>query len=350
MSLKHAAIDLTLRGLGASGARRLAPGWMRGLGAILMFHHVRPWRRRGPEPNRELEIAPEFLDAVLQLLKRRGIEVVSLDEAVRRLGGERSGGPFVALTFDDGYRDNLEWALPILKRERAPMTLFVTTGFASRDAAPWWLVAEEAVRRAAAIDVALGARRLVMPTRTDAQKAEAGARLMAALRALPQAEVDEVVVGLQRAHGIDAGALTAGLCLDWDELAEVAAEPLVTIGAHTLTHPMLATLDAGRAREEIAGGKALIEARLGRPVRHLASPVGGSLAAGPREFRLAREAGFASAVTTRPGMLFADHAAHPHALPRLSINGRHQRAEAVDALLTGAPFLAWNRGRRLNIA
>ena len=352
MSLKHAAIDLTLRGLG--GARRLAPDWMRGLGAILMFHHVRPWRARAAAPNRELEITPEFLDETLQLLKRRGVAIVTLDAAVERLAaaarGEPAGDPFVALTFDDGYRDNLEWALPILKRERAPMTLFVTTGFAAREAGLWWVEAEEALLRAGSLDVTLAGRRLTLPTANAAQKATAGARLMAALRALPQDDVDEAVAGLAREHGVDGRALTGELCLDWAELTQIAAEPLVTIGAHTRTHPMLATLDEGRARSEIADARIEIEARLGRPVRHLAYPVGSPAAAGTREFRLAREAGYASAVTTRPGMLFAEHAGHLHALPRLSINGRHQSLEAVDALLTGAPFLMWNRGRRANVA
>ena len=71
--------------------------------------------------------------------------------------------------------------------------------------------------------------------------------------------------------------------------------------------------------------------------------------AGPREFALARELGFATAVTTRPGHLFADHAAHLHALPRVSVNGCHQSPAALRGLLSGVPFLAWNRGRRLNV-
>lgn len=354
MSLKHAAVDLTLRGIGGTVAGRLAQGWMRGLGAILMFHHVRPWRAREAAPNRELEITPEFLDETLGLLKRRGIAIVTLDEAVERLEqaarGEPAGAPFAALTFDDGYRDNLEWALPILKRECAPMTLFVTTGFAAREVGLWWVEAEQALLRAGSLDVMLAGRRLALPAGSAAQKARAGASLMAALRALPQDRVDEAVSALSRDHGVDGRALTAELCLDWTELAEIAAEPLVTIGAHTRTHPMLATLAEGRARSEIADAKAEIESRLGLPVRHLAYPVGSPSAAGAREFRLAREAGYASAVTTRPGMLFSEHAGHMHALPRLSINGRHQSRAALDALLTGAPFLMANRGRRINVA
>jgi len=71
--------------------------------------------------------------------------------------------------------------------------------------------------------------------------------------------------------------------------------------------------------------------------------------AGRREFNLAREAGFACAVTTRPGMIYAEHAAHLWALPRVSVNGLWQSLGDLESLLSGAPLLLWNRGRRVNV-
>ena len=65
---------------------------------------------------------------------------------------------------------------------------------------------------------------------------------------------------------------------------------------------------------------------------------------------LAKEAGFVSAVTTRPGHLFDGHGDHLHALPRVSLNGHHQSGAALRSLLSGLPFLAWNRGCKLNVA
>jgi peptidoglycan/xylan/chitin deacetylase (PgdA/CDA1 family) len=94
----------------------------------------------------------------------------------------------------------------------------------------------------------------------------------------------------------------------------------------------------------------LLEARLGIEVRDFAYPVGDRASAGPREFELARELGFVTAVTTRPGMLFPDHARRLTALPRVSVNGCWQRAEALEVLLSGAPFWLWNGGRRVEAA
>jgi peptidoglycan/xylan/chitin deacetylase (PgdA/CDA1 family) len=113
---------------------------------------------------------------------------------------------------------------------------------------------------------------------------------------------------------------------------------------------MLAKHDEAAARQEIAASKSVIEERLGRPVRHFAYPVGDPTSAGAREFRLAREAGFATAVTTRPGHVFPGHVAHLHALPRVSVNGLFQSEAAMRSLLSGVPFLMFNRGRRINVS
>ena len=96
--------------------------------------------------------------------------------------------------------------------------------------------------------------------------------------------------------------------------------------------------------------KAQLEAAFGRRIDALAYPVGDPTSAGPREFELAREVGFRCAVTTRPGMLFSEHAAYPTALPRVSLNGLWQDEAYLEVLLSGAPFMVWNRGRRLNVA
>ena len=113
---------------------------------------------------------------------------------------------------------------------------------------------------------------------------------------------------------------------------------------------MLAKHPLDVAAREIADSKTIIEREIGRPVRHFAYPVGDPGSAALREFILARETGFASAVTTRPGMIFAEHGAHPHALPRLSVNGNHQNLAALDILLSGAPFMLLNKGRKLSVA
>ena len=348
MSLRRRAIGAALTAITASGAGRAFAPLLRGRGVILMGHHVRPLRAAGFAPNRLLEITPDFLDLALTMLAARGFELVSLDEVPDRLA--HGGKPFAALTFDDGYRDNVEHALPVLRRHGAPATFFVTDDYAQGRGRLWWLELEEAIRRLDRIVVAVGSRTFDLDASTDTAKTAAFEAVYWALRTLPEDDLRAAVAGLCEGAGVDMAGLVRSNCLTFAEIAALSREPGVTIGAHTLTHPRLAMLDEAEARREIGASQSLVEAAIGAPVRHFAYPVGDRTSAGPRDFALARQAGFLTAVTTRPGHLFPEHASHPHALPRVSLNGLHQTAGSLSALLSGVPFWLWNRGRRLNVA
>jgi peptidoglycan/xylan/chitin deacetylase (PgdA/CDA1 family) len=138
--------------------------------------------------------------------------------------------------------------------------------------------------------------------------------------------------------------------MSWQELTELAADPLVTIGAHTVNHVMLAKVPERSARTEMEMSRAVIEASLGTRPGHLSYPVGDKTSAGPREFRIAAELGFKTAVTTRPGVLFPSHRDHLTALPRISLNGEHQQLRYVRVLLSGAATAVWNGFQRVDAA
>jgi peptidoglycan/xylan/chitin deacetylase (PgdA/CDA1 family) len=138
--------------------------------------------------------------------------------------------------------------------------------------------------------------------------------------------------------------------MNWDELREISRDPLCTIGAHTIRHFALARLAEDEARAEMSGSADRIERELGRRPLHFAYPYGDSRSASPREFRLARELGFATAVTTRKGLIFDAHEDHLTALPRLSLSGDYQKPRYVEVLLSGAPFLLFNGLRRVKTA
>jgi peptidoglycan/xylan/chitin deacetylase (PgdA/CDA1 family) len=336
--LKHLIFRAGLSVLGKTGAAAAMSRWTRGLGAILMFHHVRPSQPKAFDPHRILEITPAFLDQVLGHVRSRGYDIIPIDAMAERIRNPQPGRPFVVLTFDDGYRDNAEFALPILRRHAAPFTVFATTGFADGGAPLWWLDLEDAAERG-------------LPDADGRELAGHPAQIFrsayAALR--PKAGLQQEIARLSAAAGIDGPARTRRLCLHWDDLRALAADPLCTIGAHTLTHPLLGTQDETTARREMAQSKAILEDKLQLPVRHIAYPVGDALAAGAREFALAQELGFETGATTRPGVIFPEHSAHLHALPRLSVNGLHQSVSALDVLLSGSAFWLFNRGRKLNV-
>lgn len=347
---RYAAIATLLRGLHLSGLDRALAPVCQGSGIILTMHHVRPDRTGDFAPNRILEITPGFLDDVLHLLKSQGFEFATLGEVPIRLAGAgKAKRPFAVLTFDDGYKDNLEYALPVLRAHSAPCTVFVTPGFVDATSPLWWLDLEEAIASRSRITVDLAEGRVTIPTATAVEKAAGFNKIYWALRPGPEETFRRVVADLAVEAGIDPLERTRALCLDWSGIRDLASDPLVTIGAHSLTHPMLAKHAEPTARREIAESKRVLEAELGREVCHFAYPVGDPGSAGQREFTLARASGFETAVTTRPGMLFPGHVAHLTALPRISLNGLFQRKGDVAALLSGVPTALQNRGRRLNV-
>ena len=347
LSRRHRLFAAGFRAIAASRADLWLGPVARGRGVVLTFHHVRPGAPGAYAPNSLLTITPDFLDRTLRLVRARGFEIIGLDALPGRLA--RGGRPFVVLTFDDGYRDNAEHAAPILRRHDAPWTLFVTSDFASGRGRLWWLELERAIRRLDRIRIVDGIDPIDLPARDAAEKSRAFEAVYRSLRTGPEARLLARIADLSAEAGFAPGTLAGELCLTWSELWDLGRDPGVTFGAHTISHPMLAKHDAATARREIAEGRTRVAAELGRSVIHLSYPVGDPTSAGGREFGLARDLGFATAVTTRPGHLFAAHAAHLHALPRVSVNGHHQTEAALSALLSGVPFLAWNRGRRLNV-
>jgi len=165
-------------------------------------------------------------------------------------------------------------------------------------------------------------------------------------------EVDEedqrsVLHGLAQSAGVDPGAPARNTLMDWREIREIAAHPLVTIGAHTVKHYNLKRLPEAKARQEMVDVIGILSGQLGEAPRHLAYPYGYASAVGCREVKLAKEAGYVSAVTTRHGVLRAEHANHLHALPRISVNGRYQSVAHIRTMLSGITTPLANRGRML---
>jgi peptidoglycan/xylan/chitin deacetylase (PgdA/CDA1 family) len=350
-NLKKTVIRGGLESLYFSGAHLLMRPFVAGIGAILTLHHVRPPRPDRFQPNRLLEVTPSFLEDVLRYLRRSRLDLVSLDEVYRRLVQQDFERRFVCLTIDDGYRDTLQWAYPILKRHEAPFAVYIPTSFPDRIGELWWLAIEAVIARNSRVSLLIDGRERAFECDTVADKRHLFDQLYGWVRSLKtEEELRQAVRDLSARYHVDIAAFCDELCMTWAELARLAEDPLVTIGAHTVNHVMLAKVPATSARSEMEMSRSVIEAALGMRPDHLSYPVGDPTSAGPREFRVATELGFKTAVTTRPGVLFPEHRQHLTALPRISLNGEHQQLRYVRVLLSGAATAVWNGFRRVNAA
>jgi peptidoglycan/xylan/chitin deacetylase (PgdA/CDA1 family) len=350
--VKTAMMKAAMAGLYHTGAHRLLAPYTQGTGLIFTLHHVRPEsaKLKAFAPNRILEVTPEFLDAVLDQVEDAGLDVITLDEAVERLK-QSEAKRFVCCTFDDGYRDNLQYAYPTFKRRGLPFTLYVPTNYPDGHGELWWMALEEIVARTndgIAVDRDCETWRL--PTATLADRERAFEQVYWWLRSLDEDAQRRAIRALAKRYGVDLSKECREEVMTWDEIRTMASDPLVTIGAHTKDHFAIAKLPEHEAMEQMVGSADRIEQELGQRPVHFAYPYGDPGSAGPRDFALAARAGFKTAVTTRKGVLFPDHQNYLTALPRVSLNGDYQSLTYTALYLSGAPFALWNGFQQVNAA
>jgi len=286
-----------------------------GIGTILMLHRVQPEREGDFSPNRDMAVSPAFLDGFVRDAQQRGYTFVSLDQLSEQLvaGSKKK---LLALTFDDGYRDNLTVAYTLLKRLDIPFTIYVTTSFPDGEAILWWYAIEQMLQQNEQVALADGS---VLPCRTSKEKLDAFVSLRQSIMALPLDGLGDSVNAIFERASFDWRQMCAEEVLSWDDLRELARDPLVTIGAHTVSHPVLSALSPEQAYAEMRDSRERIEVRIGEPVAHFCYPFGSRNEVGTREFELAQELGFKTATTTRWGNIFPRHRKHLHGLPRVAL-------------------------------
>jgi peptidoglycan/xylan/chitin deacetylase (PgdA/CDA1 family) len=277
--------------------------WPRRL-SILMYHRIVVRR----DPLQPAIPDQHQFDRHMRWL-RRWFHVLPLPEAARRLR-ERTLPPRAAcLTFDDGYADNVELALPVLRRHGLPACFFIATGYL--DGGRMWNDAViEHVRGAAG--PLLDLRHLGLacfPIHDWRQRAQALDQLLLRLKYLPFGERQAIVDQLASPHA-------PGLMMTSEQLRQLRRAGM-DIGAHTVRHPILAVLPDAAARLEIGAGKAALERLIDGPVQCFAYPNGipGQDYDG-RHVRMVAESGFLAAVSTRAAA--ADPACDPLQLPRFT--------------------------------
>src|SRR5262245_52607727 len=188
-----------------------------GVGAILTLHHVRPPRPDRFQPNRLLEVTPRFLEDVVRYLRRCRLDLISLDEMHRRLTAGDFRRRFVCITIDDGYRDTLQWAYPILRRHQAPFAVYIPTSFPDRLGELWWLALEAVVARNPRISLLVNGREQSFDCATVADKRDLFEQLYSFVRSLAtEDELREVVRDLCSRYRVDIAAFCDEMCMNWN--------------------------------------------------------------------------------------------------------------------------------------
>lgn len=325
--------------LGHTGLDALIRPLLGGTGTILMFHRVLPDPPATDYgPSVDLSLSPEAFRSIVEYLRRIGRDIVSLDEALRRLRGEGSARKFACLTFDDGYRDNYEVVFPICKEMEVPITVYVTTDFIDKRLSLWWYGLEQITESGDLLRLPEDLGMSDVPTRTSEEKAAAFRHVDIWMCRVAKQERLRMIDHLERTYGMDFTALAEDEAMTWPMVKELSASELVEIGGHTISHPALSQLPEKEARKEIEQGREILQRNIERPVRHFAYPFGGVGEAAEREFAMCGDLGFITATTTRAGNLFPHHHNRPHSLPRVAVAANETLA-TLKADMSGAPGL-----------
>ncbi len=295
-------------------------------GCLFTFHRAARSELWETLPNRDFYVDIGFLDIFLAYLVAQGWDVVTIGEALRRSANAEDNSRYVNFSIDDCYRDTFELLAPVFRRHNVPLTLFVTTGIPDGRVPLWSAGLEDALSSRDRVQLEEAVVELSTPrSRRTAYRRIASswdgpdaARHYAAFCALNDINIDAV-------HWKHA--------ISWDMLQALANDPLIEIGAHTVNHARISSLTPAAAIAELEGSRARLNDRLGIKVQHFAFPYGRSGDCGPRDFALARQAGFLSAATTRKGLVRRGQ--DRFSLPRNTINGGHRSVAAMEMHLTG---------------
>jgi len=274
---------------------------------ILCYHRV----SEGVEDPFYLCVRPENFSAHLEEISkaREPSTLAEISVPSRR--------PRVVVTFDDGYRDNLANALPIAESKGVPITVFVTSGIVGSHSGLWWdrlgTLLRSRPSNVREIDLPVGGRNVRLPLGSSGIRTDLDL-VRRHLLPLRVTEIESALDAVSEQWQVSSAPPPDAATLTHEDLRQLAASDMVTIGAHTVDHVRLGDRAAPEQQETISGSKGDLEHSIGRAVSHFAYPFGGRSDFNDRSVDAVRAAGFETACTTIPGT--ARSSTDPYRLPR----------------------------------
>ena len=288
-----AAAALERSGLGA--LLRVAPTWR---GLLALTYHRIGTPGDAPVDRAMWDATLEDFDTQVAFLARN-FDIVGPADV-----GPQPAGRHVLITFDDGYRDNYTHALPILRAYNATATFFLTTGFLDRPRLAWW-------------------DEIAWMVRTSGGDGAEIPALLDRVKTLPGTQREDWLnrLGASTGAGRAPAAAAAEQWMTWRMARELLAAGM-TVGGHTVSHPILARLDEDAQRAEVVACRARLEAELGIPMRWFSYPNGDGGSFDARTRAIVAEAGAELAFAFHAGFVRRSDAWDPYALPRIAVGPR----------------------------
>jgi peptidoglycan/xylan/chitin deacetylase (PgdA/CDA1 family) len=263
----------------------------KGKGAILVYHRV--VKDEQIEEALELGLTVSFsnFERHIKELKSK-YKICSMNEFVENLK-KKTNEFMIAITFDDGYKDNLYQALPILAKHEVPASIYITTRFLNKDVNIWWYELADIIQNRTEINFQYQEKKFYFLLENKKQKLTAYQNLIKLFKNLridKQNELMEKITNTKKRKNYSK------ICLNSEEILMLEKNPLITIGSHGHNHLNLKILSDDEVKYEITKSLEILENLLNRKVKHFAYPFGGKDQVSIREYNIIEDMDFDSAV------------------------------------------------------
>jgi peptidoglycan/xylan/chitin deacetylase (PgdA/CDA1 family) len=284
-----------LRWTGGGVVLRSAPVWQ---GILALNYHRIGDPNASPFDRDVFSARQDAFDKQVSFLKRNYDLITPSEIAEAR---KKNRGRFIMLSFDDGYRDNFDLALPVLRAHGAVASFFICTGFIDHPRIAWWDEIAWMIRTSEAPVLPAGEWFTAEVPLTAGDRLEAVRTALKRFKELPGDRTGEYLDFLRAVTRRQAGEIGADLWMSWEMIRELSRAGM-TIGAHTMSHQLLGKLDEAEQKRQIAGSRDRIAAEVGVIPTAFAYPVGSRTAFNDVTKRLLREHGFETAFSFYGGL------------------------------------------------
>ncbi len=287
-----------------------------GLGVILMFHRVTYPSQNSLIANEILRVSPDFFKQFLLKLRDNRYSFISLESLYHILRSKnKPKQKFAVVTFDDGYKDNITIAYPILKEVGIPFTIYITTSFPNKVALLWWYIIEDIILTRSKINI----WGKTFDCKSWENKNTTFYEVRNIVLNIPPQQMQTELTNMLQEYNIDWKNYAQNLCMNWEDIKYLSNDPLCTIGNHTTNHYNLAQLSKSEIEHEILEANTQLEKHTNRKIEHFAYPFGSPNEVTKRETNILKKMKFKTCVTTYHGTIYSHHINYLESLPRIMV-------------------------------
>lgn len=299
-------------------------------GAIIMLHRIDKPKENGIWYNEHLKVSQNVIERMAEYARSKGCEFVSIEEMVRPRHFWEQPRKLIAVTLDDGYRDNYLYGSPTFVKLNIPYCIYVCTKMVEKNMLYWWEILEQLCVNESVINLTLfdGSEKL-MDCSTKPKKEQTFLAIREMILKLPQVNLLKQLKVLFSKYDIDYDYGNGFLGLTWEQIKELAKNPLCTIGNHTYSHDAFIGCTDEAIKLDISRAATTMKEKTEYEMSHFAFPFGEVAAVSKHDIELVKEIGFKTSATTKDGLIC--YGTDPLELPRLFVTEKNWK-QVIDRI------------------